>query len=97
MTGVQPNVLWKFNDNHINTNDARIDTNGDGTTLTINSFRSSDEGYYSCVVTTKYWNVSSVHLHVKAAGVYVHYYYYAYASPCIVCMLVCIVVWYGDY
>ena len=59
---VQINVLWKFNGSHIDKNDGDL-------TWTIDSFQWSNEGYYSCVTTTKYWSVSSVDLHLKAAGI----------------------------
>ena len=58
----QINVLWKFNGSHVD-NDGSV-------TYTIDSFQSSNEGYYSCVVTTKYWSISSVDLYVKTAGMH---------------------------
>lgn len=59
----QINVLWRFNGSHVDKNDGSV-------IFTIDSFQSSNEGYYSCVATTKYWNISSVDLYVKMAGMY---------------------------
>ena len=59
--GVQFTVLWRFNG----------DIMGEGNvTITINSFQLFNEGCYSCVVSTEYWNISSVDLCLKMAGMF---------------------------
>ena len=60
-------VQWRFNDDPLPDND--IMSNG-GAAYQINKFESSKEGDYSCVVSTAYWSVSSVTMHVGTAGVY---------------------------
>ena len=36
---------------------------------TISNFQTTDEGMYSCVISTDYWSVTSTNLFVKMAGV----------------------------
>ena len=59
---LQPTVQWRVNGSLLmNTNGVVI--------YQIPNFQLSNEGDYSCVVTTKYWSVSSDTVNVKIAGV----------------------------
>ena len=76
VTDAQSMVQWRLNGVTL-----RTDTLNNGVvTYQINSFQSSNEGDYSCVVTTKYWNVSSDAVNVKMAGVCV----------CVSCVFTCV-------
>ena len=61
----QPTVQWRVNGSLL-----RNDTLTNGVVIyQLPNFQLSNEGDYSCVVTTKYWSVSSDTVNVKIAGV----------------------------
>ena len=61
----QSTVQWRVNGSLL-----RNDTLTNGVVIhQILNFQLSNEGDYSCVVTTKYWSVSSDNVNVKIAGV----------------------------
>ena len=93
VTDAQAMVQWRLNGTTLKTDTL---TNG-VVTYQIDSFRSSDEGDYSCVVISKYWNFSSDAVNVKMAGVCmclcvcVHVCVFVCACVCLcVCVCVCV-------
>jgi len=61
-------VQWRFKDEDI---DGASDVvSSEVATHTITNF--TDEGMYSCVVSTDYWSITSANVLVKEAGVYLY-------------------------
>ena len=61
-------IQWRFNG--VDINGASEELSSGIATHTVTDFQITNEGMYSCVVSTDYWSVTSTNLFVKMAGVY---------------------------